>query len=59
MLVSYTRTGRGLDFLCIPPATSREPVEIWSIPSFSFKLFASLAIYHPDNLLVVAEHDRR
>lgn len=58
VLASYPTGDHGLGFLTIPQVTSREPIDIWSIPPFPFELFG-LAVYHPENLLAVAERDGR
>ena len=57
-LISYRSMEDGtLGFLRAPSVTSQKPIERWSIPSFpsSLRVFASIAVYPPDNLLAVAE----
>jgi len=56
VLVSYL--GSGLDFLYIPPVASQKPIDMWSIPPFSFKPI-NFAVYHPENVLAVAEDNDR
>ena len=43
-----------LNFIRVPPAASQQPVEMWSIPPFPFKVLDFTA-HAPDNLLAVAE----
>jgi len=58
VLASHPTPGRGLDFMYIPPAASQKLIDVWSISPFSFKLFA-FAVYPPENVLAVSEHDER
>jgi len=43
-----------IDFLHIPPTTSRKGTERWSIPQFPFEVLHYTA-YPPEKMLVVAE----
>ena len=54
VLASYYMPEDGLDFLRIPSVTSRQRVDKWSIPPFSFRILA-FAVYFPENILAVAE----
>ena len=47
-----------LEFLHIPLSAGQEAVEVWNIPAFPFEAM-DFAVYHPDNLLAVAEHKGR
>jgi len=50
--------GSSLNFISIPPVASQKPIDVWSIPPFPFQLF-DFAVYHPENVLAVSEHDER
>ena len=43
-----------IDFLHVPPTTSRQPSERWSIPNFPF-VALRYATHPPEDILVVAE----
>lgn len=51
--IDYHQSG-GIDFIHVPPVTSRKPIERWSIPRLPFKVLGHTA-YPPKNILVVAE----
>ena len=58
MLVSHPARGNGLDVLYIPLAASQKPIDMWSIPQFSFKPFI-FTVYRPENILAVGERTER
>lgn len=57
-LASGSRERNDLTFLHVPPIASEKPVEGWSIPSFTYKVF-DYAAYPPENLLAVVERGER
>lgn len=58
-LLGSVRVPNGhFEFVYIPPNESEEPVEVWRMNPFSFEIMG-FAVYHPDNLLAVAEHNGR
>jgi len=54
ILVSSSTSGVGLDFLCIPPVASGNPINGWTIPPFPFDVLG-VGVYHPENVLGVVE----
>ena len=58
LIISCDNQNNNLDFLRIPPVTSRKPIERWSIPPFPFYPVA-FAVYPPDLILAVVEEKER
>jgi len=58
ILASNPDPGSGIDFMCIPSATSQKPVREWSIPPFPFQVLDFTA-YPAENMLAVAEHENQ
>ena len=54
IFASHKPYENNIHFFWIPPATSRKPLEWWSIPPFPFFIKA-FAVYLTDGILAVAE----
>ena len=58
MLASNPTPQSGIDFLYIPPTSSRMPINEWSIPPFQFQILDFTA-YLPEDMLAIAEFDNQ
>jgi len=58
LFASHKSHENNLHFLRIPPATSRESIEWWSIPPLPFHLRA-FVVYPTNGILAVAEEKER
>ena len=54
LLAIHSPQSNNIDFLHVPSATCRKPIERWSIPKFPFEV-SRYATYQPKNTLFVAE----